>query len=379
MAKIKKEQPAPEAAKRVAYETPKDRVSDRSLPNEDPAKVAAVRELAKKLNTNLRGEGRIYMGDEHPETKFKSSGVLALDVVCGGGLPCGQLVELFGPGSSTKSLLCHEACAAEQERGGIAAWLAGETYDKDWARKRGVDPSKVFLVDGSSGDTMLETGLSLLESGAVGIIVFDSFQSLGTTREMEAGVESESYGNGGAPQMWGRIMRRAYRLAAQGKLQNTALLGISQARAKIGATKGYAAEDGQPIQVRAIQHWKAVSIRCRAGEVLTTEPRGGGRVYDREFILRCEKNKVAPTDGWKASYHLRVRDWEGIPKGVDNYPTIFEFATAYELIKRSGSWYSFGDEKIGQGEGQALTWLRGQPEVARQLTAEILRSAHEGL
>jgi recombination protein RecA len=344
----------------------------------DKQKLAQIKSLAEKLNTNLKGEGRIYTGNDHPKTVRLPSGVLAFDIVCGGGLPGGHLVEVFGPASTGKTTLSIKALREVQARGEVAAVLAGEGCDVDYMASHGIDVDNLFIVDGAVGDTMLETALTLLESGVLGGMLFDSFQSLGTTRESENGIETEAYGNAGAPQMWGRIMRRCYRLQSLGKINSTVLLGISQARAKIGGMqKGYAADDGQPTQIRAIQHWKSVSVRCIKGDALFTGPNRTGRIYSREFKLRCEKNKTAGTDGFSAQYEFRTRDHEGIPYGIDNVGTAFVHAVAYGLIERSGTRYQVGDEKVN-GQDAALAALRGKPDLIDSLSERIRVMAGEG-
>jgi recombination protein RecA len=349
---------------------------DKKKESKDLTKEEQVAILVKTINKALGVEGKVYLGNDHTEFKRIPTGVLALDIVLGGGLPCAQLVELFGPESSSKSLLAMLSIAEVQRRGDLAVLVKGEGFDAVWAEKLGVDVSKLFLVEAATGDTMLETALTMLESGLVGIMVIDSFQSLGTTREMDTGVESESYGGAGAPQMWGRIMRRAYRAANSGKMDNTVLIGISQVRSKIGGfNKGIAAEDGVPTQIRAILHWKGVSIRCRRGEKFFTKPEGKGSVYAREFKLRCEKNKTAGTEGYSSSYKFMFRNWKGVPFGVDNAGCLFDQGRELGLIEASGSWYEAYGIKA-QGGDNFIAELRknesARLDLYKDITSEIV-------
>jgi len=344
-----------------------------------PALKPDVQKLVMDVNKQLKGEGRVYLGSEHKETRWMKSGVLALDVVLGGGLPCAQLVELFGTAGSGKTTLALLSVAeVQRQTGGVAAWVAGEGFDKKYAKLRGVDLDRLLLIEAATGDTSMEAAVSMLESGHLCMMVIDSIQSLGTTREMTSGVETEAYGASGAPQMWGRVMRRLYSVANKGKLDNTVMLSISQVRAKIGGYgKGLDMTEGVPSQVKAILHWKGASVRCRKGEVFWTEPNGKGKVYAREFKLKCEKNKTSGSEGTTTKYIMQTITRNGVPRGLDQAESLLTYGVQYGLIEKTGSWYSLGEDRLGQGREASIASLRKDPELMEMLYEDIIRAVKE--
>jgi recombination protein RecA len=334
----------------------------------DPrAKVALV---MQKINSSLKNSGRVYLGSEHKEIKRFKTGVLALDLIVGGGLPYACLNEFWGAESTSKSLLALLTVAAIQRTGGVAAWVVGEDgLNKEWARKIGVDVDSLILIEGENGSIMLETATTLLEENVVNVLVIDSIQSMDTQREHESDVSSETF-SAGAPQMWARIMRRVYRAGNMSKLDNTLLIAISQGREKIGSY----AKKLVPSQIHALLHWKSVSIECRETEKHWEGDPYKSLVVARTFSLRCEKNKTAAMKDMVTSYRFQFRPDEDIPFGVDNASTAFSLGLYFGLFDKAGSWYSgFGIK--GQGEDGYTYELRRSVEAMDKLTEAVMEKA----
>src|ERR1700690_2995568 len=183
--------------------------------------------LIAEINKALGVEGKVYLGSKLEEYERIPTGLLAFDTITGGGLVAQHLVELYGEESAGKTLLALQCVAASQRQGKRCAWVKGEEFEEPWAARQGVDLKKLIQVEALTGDKMLEVAATLIESGAIDVLVFDSYQAIGTVREQEAGVDSESFASAGAPQMWARMYRRT-RAAFNGRKSRTALIGISQ-------------------------------------------------------------------------------------------------------------------------------------------------------
>lgn len=352
---------------------PKPKSQGPSLVLVPPKDLTGTQKLAlllRDVNKALGAEGRVYLGSEHKELVRIPMGVLAFDIVTGGGLVRGQAVELYGGESSGKTLLAMQQVATVQRAGGVAMWVKGEgLFDKPWGQKNGVDLGKLYLVEAVTGDTMLEAAMTLLESGLLDLLVIDSVQSLGTAREMKDGIESESYGGGGASQMWGRVMRRAY-AAANGMGGNTAILWISQVRVKIGKFSPTGVPDPEPSGIYALRHWKAISVYCKGGEPTFENAKDDEkrRLVTREFKLLCKKNKTASTEQRAAYYKFTFRPHGDTPFGVDHVDQAYRFAKAFGLLEQKGAWIE-GYGIRAQGEENFVTELRKSPtKVAAMLT-----------
>lgn len=340
----------------------------------------------EKINKALNGNGEVYLGSNHKDVRRLPSGVLTLDLLTGGGYPRGHLVEMFGPESAGKSLSTLIAIATTQDAGGIAGGIFREGFDPIWARKRGVKTDDLFLVEASEGDTTLEAGLTLLDTGALDLFVIDSFQALGTSRESKDGVDSEAYGAAGAPQMWGRVMRRAYQAA---KLGQTAILGISQVRANIGKSFGGEFSDGSNI--RAIRHWKSIALEFTRGAPWFSQRSKEGRPEGRKIVahtykVRCTKNKTAGTIGRTGEFRFGyvkepVMGYTGgdepeealIVPGVDRADELFRLALTVNKIEMKGSFYSMGGKTLGQGKKNVLAMLRNDEKLASEVEKEVRR------
>lgn len=332
-------------------------------------------EIINKVNKALGKTGKVYFADQHPPQKRIRTGILALDMIMGGGLPRGKYTEFAGEESSGKSTAALIASAAVQREGGLVVWAAREGFDRKWAERWGVDLKKLILLDAVYGDTMLETAMTLIDEGVVDLFTLDSVQSFGTEREAEAGLEAESFGGGGAGQLWGRVMRRMY-AAAAGKGENTAIIGISQVRAPIGKQgfKGQAPEP-EPSGIKAIRHMKAISIRFKKGEPLYEYPNDTDkkRLVAREFKIKCTKNKTwEPERAGSFTIHYRPHDIYEF--GIDSIEQVVRLGRVYELITSKGAWLE-GYGIRAQGMEQYTAALRKKPDTALELETDILEAA----
>lgn len=296
------------------------------------SKLAELKALAKEVNKALGKTGAVYTGDQQREFVRKSTGIAALDYVLGGGLICGQMVQFTGEDSSGKTTAALICAATAQKRGDTVLWLAGEGFDKKWAVKWGVNLEDLLLITADTGDTALEAAVTMMQSGLVDVLVLDSLQSLGTTREIESGIDDEAYAGAGAPQMWGKVMRKSF--AAMNAGADTAIIGISQVRAPIGK---YGVTEPQGSGIYALKHWKAADVYFRKGELdYTGSADETRRMLGREFKLRCLKNKAADAVERQASFWLRYR--KDRSPCIDNVGSLFRLAKSYGLIEMNGSW-----------------------------------------
>lgn len=330
--------------------------------------------VAEQVNSQLKTKGKVRVGVEVLQDyliKRTPTGLVSFDYVLGGGLPHGRLTELYGEEGAGKTLLALESVAAVQRAGGTAVWVVGEEFDAGWAKKRGVDIDKLVQVTVDSGDTALEAAMTMVESGYVDILVMDSYQSLGTEREMNDGVDAENFAGAGAPQMWGRVMRRAMAASNSGRAAHTIFIGISQVRSPIGKFSPAGVPDPEPTAIRALKHWKAVSIQCKKGEIVFQDQRGDRRtIISREVRMRCKKNKTAPAEERTGYFKLYAMDTEEVKAGIDKVEDVFRVARALEVIEGVSWLNAYGIKAQG---GQAfLEILRKKPTVVTELITDTL-------
>ena len=329
-------------------------------------RLQQLQAVANQCNKALGSTGAVYLGSEQRAFERVPTGIVALDYVLGGGLVRGQMIQFTGAESCFKTTAAMISAANIQKNGGLAVWVAGEGFDKSWAAKHGVDIKKLLIVTANMGDVALETAMTLLESGLVDVMVFDSFQSLGTSQEMEGAVDDPAYASAGAPQMWGRVMRRVYAAGAA----NACLIGISQVRAKIGGFSGHGPPEPEGTGIWAIKHWKCADVIFKKGEpIFAGDKTGEGRkLLSREFKLHCKKNKTAPTEQFQASFTFK-RKSDGTWK-VDNLGTLMRLAMACEVVERSGAWYQgFGIK--AQGEDKYRLALAKNFKAQRKLKRAV--------
>lgn len=345
------------------------------------SKLDKLRLLIGECNKSLGAEGKVFLGEELTPIERIETGILPFDVLLGGGLPRCHLVELYGEESAGKTLLALQAIAACQRKKLTCAWVQGEEFP-EWAEKQGVNFKSLVTVSTLTGDTALETAATLIESGVIDVMVFDSYQALGTTRELDAGVESESYAGGGAPQLWGRFYRRTRAAYNSGK-STTALIGISQVRDPIGAFSPNGKPEPRPTQIRTLKHWKAVSIQCKKGDPLFSDQNSDRKkMVAREFLLHCRKNKTSAKEGQVASYTYHFKEHDGYEVGLDKIDAVFRAAKVYGLVESKGAVLEgYGIKVRGSKEDSAVDQfkraLADKPTVVKELYTDVLSMAVE--
>lgn len=352
------------AAKKKPKVRPKKGATKRA-PVVEPGKVQRLRSIADQCNKALGKTGAVYFGNEQRPYERDSTGIVALDYVLGGGLVRGQMTQFTGGDSSFKSTAAIICAAACQARGGTAAWVAGEGFDKDWAAKWGVDLDELVMITADMGDTAMEAAMTLLQTNLINIMVFDSVQSLGTTREMEGGVDDESYAGAGAPQMWGRVMRKTY--SAMNSGCDAALIAISQVRSAIGKFSRNGPPEPEGSGIWALKHWKCADVYFRKGELdFIGEANEKRKINGREFKLRGLKNKTAVSER-HASFKLV---YDEVGPMVENVGTLFRLAQAYDLIETKGAWYS-GYGIRANGKDAFKEALDDAPDAQEEIMADL--------
>lgn len=333
--------------------------------------LAAVMQATNKA---LGVSGAVFLGKSMPSRKKHTTGIAALDYVTGGGLKEGSLTQFTGGDSCFKTTAAMICCATAQEADPECwvVWVAGEEFDSAWAQKWGMDLDRTIVVVAVDGGTSLETACTLLETNTVALMVLDSYQSLGTEREMEGGVDSEAYAGGGAPQLWGRMMRRVY--AAMNKGASARLIGISQVRAKIGGFSRNGPPPPEGSGIWALKHWKAQDVTFSRGEI---EREGEDEKSDvRSIVFKIKNVKNKTSVPYRISSILVEHTKHG--ERVNNVDTLVKLGLKYGLINASGAWYSgFGIPRT-QGLPAFVAKLKKDVEAVQALEEQVRETYAKG-
>ena len=326
----------------------------------DPAdinkeKLKALQVTLDKIDKNF-GKGAIMkMGDtvveDMPAIK---TGSLALDVALGvGGFPKGRVIEIYGPESSGKTTLAIHAIAEAQKEGGIAAFIDAEhAFDRFYAEALGVDIENLFISQPDNGEQALEITDHLIRSGAIDIIVIDSVAALTPKAEIEGEMGDSRMG------LQARLMSQALRkLTSTISKTNTCVIFINQLREKIGVMFG---NPETTTGGNALKFYASVRVDVRRiGAIKDGEDVKGNRTR-----VKIVKNKVAPPFK-KAEFDLMYGE------GISKFGEIIDLGVQYEIVKKSGSWFSYGETKLGQGRESVKQLLKDNPELAEELEAKI--------
>jgi recombination protein RecA len=296
------------------------------------------------------------MGDKPVEdVPAISSGSIGLDVALGiGGYPKGRIIEIFGPESSGKTTLAIHAIAEAQKAGGIAAFIDAEhAFDPYYARKLGVNTDEMLISQPDHGEQALEITDSLIRSGAVDIVVIDSVAALTPKAELE--------GDMGDPKMGlqARLMSQALRkLTANISKTRTCCIFINQLREKIGVMFG---NPETTTGGNALKFYASVRLDIRRiGQIKDGEDVTGNNVR-----VKVVKNKIAPPFR-KAEFDILYGE------GISKTGEILDLGVNYNIIKKSGSWFSYGENKLGQGRETVRKLIKDNPELAAELESKIL-------
>ncbi|MDR2804168.1 MAG: recombinase RecA [Dysgonamonadaceae bacterium] len=319
-------------------------------------KLKALRAATDKIEKNF-GKGSIMkMGDNAvEEVMVIPSGSVGLNAALGvGGYPRGRVIEIYGPESSGKTTLAIHAIAEAQKAGGIAAFIDAEhAFDRFYAEKLGVDVENLWISQPDSGEQALEITEQLIRSSAIDIIVIDSVAALTPKAELEGEMGDSKMG------LQARLMSQALRkLTAAINKTNTTCIFINQLREKIGVMFG---NPETTTGGNALKFYASVRLDIRKSSPI----KDGDEVKGNQTKVKVVKNKVAPPFR-KAEFDIMFGE------GISKVGELVDLGAELEIIKKSGSWYSYSDTKIGQGREAAKDCLRDNPELAEEIEAKIM-------
>ncbi len=320
--------------------------------NRKKALSAALAQIEKQY-----GKGAVMrMGDPGMirDVEAISTGSLGLDIALGiGGLPRGRVVEIYGPESSGKTTLTLQVIAEAQKLGGTAAFVDAEhALDPQYARKLGVNVDDLLVSQPDNGEQALEITDMLVRSGAVDIVVIDSVAALTPKAEIEGEMGDSHMG------LQARLMSQALRkLTANIKRSNTLVIFINQIRIKIGVMFG---NPETTSGGNALKFYASVRLDIRRiGSI-----KKGDEVVGSETRVKVVKNKVAPP--FKQAEFEIFYD-----QGISREGEIIDLGSQAGIVEKSGTWYSYGGNRIGQGKDNARTYLKEHPDTAREIEAKI--------
>ena len=323
----------------------------KDVPDKDKALEAVLADIEKQF-----GKGAIMKlgGKEHMEIATTSTGSLTLDIALGvGGFPKGRIIEIFGPESSGKTTFALHAIAEVQKAGGRAAFIDAEhALDPVYAKNLGVDIDNLLLAQPDTGEQALEICEALVRSEAVSIVVIDSVAALVPQAEIEGEMGDSHVG------LQARLMSQALRKLAGtiNKTQTTAIF-INQLREKVGIMFG---NPETTPGGRALKFYSTIRLDIRRSEQI----KEGDNIVGNKTTIKVVKNKVAPPFK-TASVDIMYG------KGISREGEIIDLATDINLIEKSGAWYSYNGEKIGQGKENVKIYLRQNPELKNTLENKI--------
>ena len=325
-------------------------------------KLAALKLTMDKID-KAYGKGAIMrMGDRQVEkVPVISTGSLGLDMALGvGGYPRGRIVEIFGPESSGKTTLAIHAIAEAQKGGGIAAFIDAEhAFDPAYAEKLGVDMNSLYMSQPDNGEQALEIAEQLIRSSAIDIIVIDSVAALTPKAEIEGEMGDAKMG------LHARLMSQALRkLTAALSKTNTTCIFINQLREKIGIMFG---NPETTTGGNALKFYASIRIDVRKVSPIKT----GDEVLGSLTRAKVVKNKVAPPFR-KTEFEIRFGE------GISKVGEILDLATNLDIIKKSGSWFSYGGTKLAQGREGALRILKDNPELQDEIEAKLRAAFQQG-
>jgi recombination protein RecA len=325
------------------------------MSTEKEAKLKALQLTLDKLDKTY-GKGTVMkMGDKAvEEVETISSGSLGLDLALGvNGYPKGRVIEIYGPESSGKTTLTLHAIAEAQKAGGIAAFIDAEhAFDRNYAEKLGVDIENLIISQPDNGEQALEIAENLIRSGAIDIVVIDSVAALTPKSEIEGEMGDSKMG------LHARLMSQALRkLTGTISKTNCTVFFINQLREKIGVMFG---NPETTTGGNALKFYASVRLDIRRA----TQIKDGDNVIGNRTKVKVVKNKVAPP--FKTA-EFDIMYGEGVSKTGE----ILDLAVEFEIIKKAGSWFSYGDTKLGQGRDAVKILIKDNPELADELEIKI--------
>ena len=326
------------------------------MSNEKDAKQKALKLTMDKLDKTY-GKGAVMrLGDDAiVDVEVIPSGSLGIDLALGiGGIPRGRVVEIYGPESSGKTTLTLHAIAEAQRLGGIAAFIDAEhAFDRFYAEKVGVDTEELIISQPDNGEQALEIADNLIRSGAIDLVVIDSVAALTPRSEIEGEMGDSKVG------LHARLMSQALRkLTGTISKTNCTIIFINQLREKIGVMFG---NPEVTTGGNALKFYSSVRLDIRR----STQIKDGDRVMGNRTKVKIVKNKVAPP--------FRTAEFDILyGEGISKVGELIDIGTLYEVINKSGSWFSYEGTKLGQGREGVKTILRDNPELMEEIEKKII-------
>ena len=320
-----------------------------------PEREKALKMAIEKIEKDF-GKGSIMRLGDKPAVSVEAipTGALSLDIALGiGGVPRGRIIEIYGPESSGKTTLAQHVVAECQKMGGIAAFVDAEhALDPEYARALGVNVDELLISQPDTGEQALEITEELVRSGAVDIVVVDSVAALVPKTEIEGTMEDQQMG------LQARLMSKALRklTGVVGKT-NTTIIFINQLRQKIGVMYG---NPETTTGGNALKYYASVRLDIRKGEAI----KGDTSDLGNRTKVKVVKNKVAPP--------FRIAEFDLLyGKGICKLGCILDVAVAFDIIKKAGAWFSYNDEKLGQGREKAKEYLQANPTILAEVEGKV--------
>jgi len=331
----------------------------KNMADDKAAKQKALQLTLDKLDKTY-GKGSVMrLGDSAiEEVESISSGSLGLDIALGvGGYPTGRVIEIYGPESSGKTTLTLHAIAECQKKGGVAAFIDAEhAFDRFYAEKLGVDIQELIISQPDNGEQALEIADNLIRSGAVDIVVIDSVAALTPKSEIEGEMGDSKMG------LHARLMSQALRkLTGSISRTNCTVFFINQLREKIGVMFG---NPETTTGGNALKFYASVRLDIRRSTQIKD---ADAKVLGNKTRVKVVKNKVAPP--------FRTTEFDIMyGEGISKIGEIIDIGVNYEIIKKSGSWFSYGETKLGQGRDAVKTILTENPDLMDELEEKIMET-----
>lgn len=326
-------------------------------------KLKALDAAISKLEKDF-GKGAVMkLGDAAANVSVETvpTGSLSLDIALGmGGVPKGRVIEIYGPESSGKTTVALHMISEVQKRGGIAGFIDAEhALDPVYAKNIGVDIDELYISQPDSGDQALEITETMVRSGAMDIIVVDSVAALVPRQEIEGDMGDSHVG------LQARLMSQALRkLTPVISKSNCVVIFINQLREKVGVMFG---NPETTTGGRALKFYASIRMDVRRIETL----KQGGEMVGNRTRIKVVKNKIAPPFK-EAEFDIMFG------KGISREGDILDLAAGLDIVNKSGAWYAYGGDKIGQGRENAKTYLANHPEIMEEIEQKVRAHYHLG-
>lgn len=334
-----------------------DKLNDQKQKSLDMALAHIEKNFGKGAIMKLGGENKVQI-------ETIPTGSISLNLALGGGIPKGRITEIYGPESSGKTTVTLHAIAEVQKMGGQAAFIDAEhALDPEYAQKIGVNIDELLVSQPDSGEQALEIVETLVRSNAVDLIVVDSVAALTPKAEIDGDMGDSHVG------LQARLMSQALRkLTAAVSRSNVAIIFINQIRMKIGVMFG---NPETTTGGNALKFYSSVRMEIRSSGKIEAQGPIGKELIGTNAKIKVVKNKIAPP--------FKIAEFDIMyNKGISKEGDILNLSEQYNIIRKSGSYYSYNEENIGQGRENAKNYLLANPKIANELEKKIVAAAKEG-